>query len=211
MQPQRIQVLIASDQGLVRQGLAAVLNRCSEIHVVASLDNLSDVEASFRQNRPNVLLIDLRLGGSSSIELIRKIHEDFPATAVLIVSSSDGSEGIHQALRAGARGYLLTDVSDSELVKAIQTVSAGRRYISVQIADRLAERISHSTLTPREKEVLQLIVRGLSNKEIGGQLDVSEETVKYHVKGILSKLGVADRTQAATAALLRGIVHPQDL
>lgn len=211
LQPQKIQVLIANDQGLVREGLASVLSRRKDMDVLAPAKNLSQVVESFRRNHPHVLLIDLRLGGRDTIETIRKVHQDFPSTAILIVSNSDGSEGIHRALRAGARGYVLTDVSDSEIVEAIQKVSSGRRHISPQIAVKLAERMSRSTLTRRELEVLQLIVRGNSNKEIADALKVSEETVKYHVKGILSKLGVADRTQAATAALLRGIVHPQDL
>lgn len=208
---QKIQVLIANDQALVREGLATVLNRQKHIEVVAQAGKISQVVEHFRQYRPNVLLIDLRLSGLDAIETIRKIHEDFPTAAILMVSAHDGSEDIHRALRAGARGYVLTDVSDSELIQAIQAVCSGRRHISPQIANRLAERMSRSTLTRREMDVLQLIVSGNSNKEIAGVLKVAEETVKYHVKGILSKLGVTDRTQAATAALLRGIIHPQDL
>ncbi len=210
-QSAKIQVLIANDQVLVREGLATVLNRQKHMEVVAHAGKLSQVQEQFRQYRPNVLLIDLKLDKLDTVETIRKIHEDFPRAAILMVSSFDGSEDIHRALRAGALGYVLTDVSDSELIEAIHTVSSGRRHISRQIAARLAERMSRSTLTKREMDVLQLIVRGKSNKEIADVLKVAEETVKYHVKGILSKLGVADRTQAATAALLRGIVHPVDL
>ena len=203
--------MIANDRNVVLQGLATILSRHKEIEVVAQTIKLSRVLEDFRRFRPNVLLIDLRFEGVDAIETIRKIHEDFPSKGILMVTSFDGSEDIHRALRAGARGYVLTDVSDSELIEAIQLVNSGRNYISSQIASRLAQRMNRSTLTRREMEVMQQIVRGKSNKEIADNLQITEETVKYHVKGILSKLGVSDRTQAATAALLRGIVHPIDL
>jgi two-component system NarL family response regulator len=210
-QTPKIQVLIANDQLLVREGLATILERQKQIEVIARVGKLSEILETVRLHRPQVLLIDLRLEGLDAIETVRQIHDLFPSAAILMVSNYDGSEDIHRALRAGALGYVLTDVSDSELVEAIQLVSSGRRHISPQIAAKLAERMNRSTLTPREMDVLQLIVRGKSNKEIANYLKVGEETVKYHVKGILGKLGVADRTQAATAALLRGIVHPQEL
>jgi len=210
-QSDKIQVMIANDQVLVREGLGAVLNRNKNIEVTAQAEKVGQVLDYFRKYRPNVLLIDLRMEGMDTIEIIRKIREDFPKAAILMVSAYDGSEDIYRALKAGARGYLLKDVSDSELIAAIQTVNSGRRHISTAIAIRLAERMDHSTLTKREMEVLQFIVRGKSNKEIADLLNVAEETIKYHVKGIFSKLGVTDRTQAATAALLRGIIRPQDL
>jgi DNA-binding NarL/FixJ family response regulator len=210
-QAPKIQVMIANDQNLVREGLAAVLNRQKDIRVVAQTGKISQVVDYFERHRPNVLLIDLRLGGSDTIETIKTICEKHPAAAILMVSEYDGSEDIYRALRAGARGYVLKDVSDSEIVEAIRTLSSGRNHISPQIAARLAERMNKSTLTRRELEVLQFIVKGKSNKEIADTLNVTEATVKYHVNGILSKLGVTDRTQAATAALLRGIIHPQDL
>jgi two-component system NarL family response regulator len=204
-------VLIANDKILVREGLAAVFNRQKNIEVIAHAGTISEVQQQIRQCHPSVLLIDLRLDGSDTVETVRKIHEHFPTVAILMLSDRDGSEDIHRSLRAGARGYLSIDVSDSELLDAVHAVSTGRRYISPKIASRLAERMSRSTLTPRELDVMKLIVSGKSNKEIGDRLKIAEETVKYHVKSILAKLGVADRTQAATAALLRGIVHPQEL
>ena len=209
--PEKIQVMIANDQILVREGIAAVLNRQKGMEVVAQTGKLSEVMEYFLRYRPKVLLIDLRLGKSDTLETIKTIRQKFPGAGVLIFSDQDGSEQIYRALRAGARGYVLKDVSDSELIQAIQNVFSGRRYLSADIAARLAERMDRSTLTQREIEVLQLIVKGKSNKEIAGILEVTEGTVKYHVNGILSKLGVTDRTQAATAALLRGIIHPQDL
>jgi len=203
--------MIANDQALVREGLAAILKRHKNFEIVAQIGKLSELAGAYRQNRPNVLLIDLRLEGSDTIQAIKKLREDFPNAVILMVSESDGSEDIYRSLRAGAKGYVLKDVSDAELLEAVKTVSSGRRHISPPVAAKLAERMDRSTLTQREMEVLQLIVKGKSNKEIADLLKVAEGTVKYHVNGILAKLGVADRTQAATAALLRGIIHPQDL
>lgn len=207
----KISVMIANDHTLVREGLAAVINRKKNMEVAAQTGKLSQVHEYFLRHRPGVLIIDLRLGGKETIDTIKKLQTQFPSVAILILSDSDGSEDIYRALRAGARGYVLKDVSDSELIEAIEMVSAGRSHVSQRIASKLAERMNRSTLTQRETEVLMGIVRGRTNKEIAGELDVSEDTVKYHVKSILGKLGVSDRTQAATAALLRGIIHPQDL
>ena len=203
-----IRVFIATDQNLIQQGLTAILKQQEQIQVIGHTSKLTEVLPHFRQHRPNVMLIDLTMEGQDTLETVKTITKEFPRMGILIVTTYDGSEDIHRALRAGARGYVLTDVSDAELMEAIRLVNVGRNYISSQIASRLAQRMNRSTLTQREMEVMQLIVRGKSNKEIAGDLNVSEETVKYHVKSILAKLGVGDRTQAATAALLRGIVRP---
>jgi len=211
MKQQIIQIMIALDVGLVQEGLGSVLTRQKQMEIVARTANLSQLMELLRRHRPDVLLIDLRLGGADTIPAIRKIKEEFPKVAVLIISGSDGSEDIYRSLRAGARGYLLKDIPGSELMAAIEAVNSGRRYLSQQVGARLAERMDRTTLTQREIEVLLLIVKGKSNKEIADLLNVAEGTVKYHVNGILGKLGVTDRTQAATAALLRGIIHPQDL
>lgn len=211
MEKQKFQVIIGIDAGLVLEGLKTVLTRQERIVIVGIMESLSRLMEVVRKYRPDLLLIDLRLGGEDTIPAIRKVREEFPKTAVLVISGSDGSEDIYRSLRAGARGYVLKDVPDSELITAIDAVIAGRRYLSQQVGARLAERMDRSTLTQREVEVLQLIVMGKSNKEIADLLNVAEGTVKYHVNGILGKLGVTDRTQAATAALIRGIIHPQDL
>jgi DNA-binding NarL/FixJ family response regulator len=203
--------MIANDQTVVREGLIAVLNRQKNIEVIAQTGKLSQVLDYFRRHHPNVLIMDLRMEGKETFETIKKVQQEFPSSAVLIISASEGSEEIYRALRAGARGYVSKDISDADLVEAVTIVSSGRNHMSPRIASKLAERMNRSTLTQRELEVLMLIVKGKSNKEIADRLKVSEETIKYHVKSILSKLGVADRTQAATAALLRGIIHPEDL
>jgi DNA-binding NarL/FixJ family response regulator len=208
---EKISVLIANDQNLIRQGLVSVLNRQKHIEVVAQTTKLSQLSEDFLRYRPNVLITDLRLDGKDTIETIKKIIAQFPSAAILIVSASEGSEEIYRALRAGVRGYVSKDISDSELIETIEIVSAGRSHMSPKIASKLAERMNRSTLTEREMEVLQLIVKGKSNKEIADVLKVTEDTVKFHVRSILGKLGVSDRTQAATAALLNGIIHPQDL
>jgi DNA-binding NarL/FixJ family response regulator len=210
-QPQKTNVIIANDRALVREGLATILKQYKEIEVVAKVSQISEVMDILQRRRSHVLVLDIVMNGSNVVDSILTIRQRFPMVAILMVSSQDGSEDIHRALRAGARGYVLTDVTNAELIEAIHNVTDGRRYISRQVAERLAERMSGSTLTPRELDVLQLIVRGKSNKEIAANLNLAEETVKYHVKGILGKLGVADRTQAATTALLRGIVHRHEL
>lgn len=206
-----IRVLIANDHIMTREGLATVISRRKDMEVVAQTEDASNLLEIVRGSSPDVVLIDLMLDGTDTLDVIRRVRDRFPKIAVLVFSNYEGSEDIYRALRAGAKGYLLKNVSDSELVEAIKGVHSGRRHISTEIAVRLAERMDHSTLTAREQEVLLLIVKGKSNKEIADHLQITEATVKYHVNGILMKLGVSDRTQAATAALLRGIVHPQDL
>ena len=206
-----IPVLIANDQPLVRAGIATVLGSRSHMQVVGEAKNTAEVLDQLAKNRPRVLIIDIRLERISTFETIKKIRQEFPSVQVVVFSGSDGSEDIHRAIRAGARGYVSKDISDTELIEAIETVNSGGRHISEQIAVRLSDRLDKSTLTRREMEVLHWITKGKTNKEIADRLNMAEETVKHHVDNILSKLGVENRTSAATAALLRGIIHPQDL
>jgi two-component system NarL family response regulator len=161
----------------------------------------------FRQHRPDVTLIDLRMPILGGVEAITAIRREFPDARVIVLTTYDGDEDIYRSLQAGAKGYLLKDVFFEELETAIKTVHAGSRHIPAIIAERLAERMASSDLTSREMEVLELIVRGQSNKEIAASLKITEATVKSHINNILSKLGVTDRTQAATTALQRGLVH----
>ena len=158
--------------------------------------------------------INLVLGGpmrrlcrERTIQAITAIRREFPDARLIVLTTYDGDEDIYRSLQAGAKGYLLKDVFFEELETAIRTVHAGSRHIPAAIGERLAERMAGSDLTSREMEVLELIVRGQSNKEIGASLRISEATVKSHINNILSKLGVTDRTQAATTALQRGLVH----
>ena len=210
-QTEAIRVLIAHDEVLTREGLATIINRRQEMKVVDLAGSISEVINAIPLQRPDVLLIDLRLDGLDSVEVIQKVRETFPSVAIVILSGYEGSEDIYRALRAGVRGYLMRGVSDAEIIEAIITVKSGRRHIPNEIAIRLAERMDNSTLSERELQVLQQIIKGKSNKEIADLLSITEGTVKYHVTGILTKLGVTDRTHAATVALLRGIVHLQDI
>jgi two-component system NarL family response regulator len=143
----------------------------------------------------------------NGVEAILAIREEFPEGRIIVLTTYDGDEDIYRALQAGARGYILKDMVGDELIEAIRAVHAGQRRLPPAVAARLAERMPRSELTPRELEVLRLIVRGKSNKEIAAALFVTEGTIKIHVNNLLGKLGVSDRTQAVTAALQRGIVH----
>jgi two-component system NarL family response regulator len=161
----------------------------------------------YHQERPDIVLMDLKLPGISGAEATRTICQEFPDAAIIMLSTHDGEEDIYRSLQAGARAYLLKTAARNELIDTIRTVHAGERCISPAVGTRLAERMMHPELTSREMDVLKLIVRGRSNKEIASDLSIAEVTVKLHVGHILAKLKVNDRTQATTTALQRGIIH----
>jgi DNA-binding NarL/FixJ family response regulator len=202
-----IRVLVVDDHPIVREGLIAIVERQPDMSVVAEASDGEQAVEAFRQHRPDVTLMDLRLPGMSGVEAITAIRREFPSARVIVLTTYDGDEDIYRALQAGAQGYLLKDTFREELLEAIRAVNEGKRRIPGGIATRLAERIGGNELTAREIEVLKLIVKGRSNREIASALVITEGTVKGHVNNILSKLGVADRTQAATTALQRGIIH----
>ncbi len=199
--------MVIDDQAVVRQGFAALINTVAEMEVIAEGLNGQQAIDLYRQHKPDVTLIDLRMPALGGVEAITAIRREFPDARLIVLTTYDGDEDIYRSLQAGAKGYLLKDVFFEELEAAIRTVHAGSRHIPAVIAERLAERMASSDLTSREMEVLELIVRGQSNKEIAATLKISEATVKSHINNILSKLGVTDRTQAATTALQRGLVH----
>ena len=202
-----IRVLIADDHFVVRMGLAAVITTQPDMTVVAEAANGRQALEFFRQHRPDVTLMDLRMPEMDGIEAITAIRKEFPDSRFIVLTTFDGDEDIYRALQAGARSYLLKDMLQDGLIEAIRAVHAGQRRIPAEVANRLAERMDRTELTSREIEVLRLIVEGKSNKEIAAQLSIAEGTVKIHINNILSKLGVTDRTQAATFALKRGIIH----
>lgn len=202
-----IRVIVIDDHPVVREGLAAMIARQPDMAVVAQGENGKQAIALFKEHRPDVSLIDLRMPGVSGIEAILTIREEFPQSRIIVLTTYDGDEDIYRALKAGVKAYLLKDVFREELLEAIRAVHAGRRHIPVAVATRLAERVAAPDLTSREIEVLTLIAKGSSNKEIARQLAISEGTVKGHVNNILSKMGVDDRTEAATSALRRGIIY----
>jgi DNA-binding NarL/FixJ family response regulator len=207
MNNNKISIMVVDDQAVVRQGFVALINTVSDMAVIAEATNGKQAVDLFRQHRPEITLMDLRMPVMTGVEAITTIRSEFPTARIIVLTTYDGDEDIYRSLQAGAQGYLLKDMFFGELESAIRTVHAGLRRLPSVVAERLAERMTGSDLTRRELEVLEHIVGGKSNKEIAGVLKISEATVKSHINNILSKLGVTDRTQAATTALQRGIVH----
>jgi two-component system NarL family response regulator len=203
----KIRIMVIDDQAVVRQGFVALINTVADMEVIAEgIDGQQAIEL-FRQHQPDITLMDLRMPVLGGVEAIAKIRQESPGARIIVLTTFDGDEDIYRSLQAGAQGYLLKDMFFEELEEAIRRVHAGARRLPAVVAERLAERMTGSELTGRELEVLEEIVRGKSNKEIGSALRISEATVKSHINNILGKLGVSDRTQAATTALQRGIVH----
>lgn len=202
-----IRVMVVEDHQVVRQGLVALLSSVPELEVVASVGDGAEAVSSFRNLRPDVTLMDLQLPKLGGVDAIRQIRREFPEARVVVLTTYDGDEDIFRALQAGARGYLLKGMPFEELLKTIQAVHSGKSRITSPVAEKLAERVRGQELTAREMGVLERIVAGRANKEIAADLFISEATVKTHINSLLGKLGVADRTQAATVALQRGFVH----
>ena len=202
-----IRVMIADDQHLVRQGFRAMLDRLPSMEVVAEASTAGEAVVQYALHRPDILLLDLRFPDGCGVEAIRAIRERFLIARVIVLTTYDGDEDVYQSLQAGARAYLLKDVTLEELVDCIEKVHRGQTCVPPAIAAKLAERTAGPQLTDRELEVLRRIVAGRSNKEIAADLDITEGTVKSHVNRLLEKLGVNDRTQAATTALKRGLVR----
>jgi NarL family two-component system response regulator LiaR len=201
-----IRVLIADDHAVVRQGLRTFLDLQDDIEVVAEAGDGAEALAAAVEHAPDVALIDLVMPNVDGIEAIRGLRERLPQTRAIVLSSFIDDEKLFPAVRAGAAGYLLKDVQPQELVEAIRTVHAGGALLHPKVASRLLDEIATDPLTPREREVLALIGRGMANKVIARELSLSEKTVKAHVSSILAKLGVADRTQAALYAVRAGLV-----
>ncbi|BAT53141.1 two component LuxR family transcriptional regulator [Nostoc sp. NIES-3756] len=201
-----IRILIVDDHPVVRQGLAAMINRESDMVVVAQVCNGREAVAAFSQYQPDVTLMDLRMPEMDGVTAITTICNEFENPRIIVLTTYDGDEDIYSGLKAGAKGYLLKDAEPDELLAAIRVVNVGQKYIPPSVGAKLAERIGILQLSSRELDVIRLMATGKSNQEIGAVLQISEGTVKYHVNNILSKLGVSDRTQAVITALRRGIV-----
>lgn len=204
---EKIRILVVDDHYIVRVGLVGVISLQSDCTVVAEAEDGGQAVRVHRERRPDVTLMDVRMPGKNGIEAVAAIRSETPQARILMLTTYDGDEDIHRALQAGAYGYLLKSTPGPELVKAIRAVHQGQRFIPAAVATRMAERIPCSDLSDRELEVLHLVVKGMSNKEIADRLAFTEHTAKAHLRNILLKLGVADRTQAVTSALQRGIVH----
>lgn len=201
-----IRVLITDDHMVVRTGLRSMIDTEADMKVVAEAANGREAVDLFREHRPDIVLMDLRMPGMSGVEATVAIRQEFPEAHIVILTTYDGDENIYRALQAGARAYLLKDVPRHEFLANLRAVYNGQYCIPPMVAARLAQRMPHADLSAREIDVLKLIVQGMSNKEIASALSVTESTVKNHVNSILNKLNVRDRTQAATTALRRGIV-----
>lgn len=202
-----IRLLLVDDHAIVRKGLAALLNTVDGLSVIAEASDGEEAVAAHRAHKPDVTLMDLRLPKLGGADAIARIRRETPTARIIVLTTFDGDEDIFRALQAGAKGYLLKGMDAAELTEAIRVVYAGKSRIPAAVAEKLAGRMGGPALTTRELEVLKRIVAGRSNKEIGSDLHISEATVKTHINSILSKLGVSDRTQAATSALQRGIVY----
>ena len=198
--------MVVDDHPAFRKGLAALIESEPDLSVVAETgDGLESVEL-YRRVRPDVVLMDLRLPGFSGVEAIQAICKEFPDARVIVVTTYDTDEDVYRALQSGAKSYLLKDMFPEQIFDAIRAVYAGKSQLPPQVADRLDERLKRKELTQREMDVLELLVRGLSNKEIADKLSLSEAAVKSRLKGLFHKLQVEDRAGAVISALHHGIV-----
>lgn len=207
MNDANIRVLIADDHPVVRSGLAMIIQYATGVEVVAEASTGTEAMQLFNQYQPDVVLMDLKMPEMGGVDAICAIRQTHPLARIIVLTTYDGDEDIYRGLQAGARGYLLKNVTRQELIEAIQRVHAGQKYIPAEVGARLAERMNNPQLTERERQVLLQITEGKSNQEIAAALKVSEGTIKFHVNGILRKLNVSDRTQAVLVALKRGIAN----
>ena len=202
-----IRILVAEDHLVARVGVSTIVNMQPDMVVVAEASDGQQAVELYRKHLPDVALLDMRMPVMTGVEAATAIRAQFPHARMMALSTYGGDEDIRRALAAGVQAYLTKDVLHDELLKAIRAVYAGQTYLPPGVAAALAAQVPRPDLSAREVQVLGLIVRGMPNKQIAYALSIAEHTVKNHVKNILSKLGVQDRTQAATAAIQRGIIH----
>jgi DNA-binding NarL/FixJ family response regulator len=202
-----IRVMLVDDHPAFRKGMAALIESEPGLEVVAQTGNGSEALELYREKQPDIVLMDLRLPGLGGVEATIAIRKEFPDARVIVLTTFDTDEDIYRAIQSGAKSYLLKDTPEDELAATIRAVHAGEPALPEKMAKRLAERQQRANLSPRETEVLQLLTKGRSNKEIAASLFLSEDTVKAHLKTLFAKLKVQDRTEAAISAIRHGIVH----
>ena len=202
-----IRILIVDDHPIMRIGIATLISSSDEMVCVAQAGNGDEAIQLYSEHKPDIILMDLRLPGISGVETIRRIRKIAPGARFIVLTTYEGDEDIHQAMEAGASGYLVKGLPQEMLVKAVRRVHAGGRFLPPPVSQALAERTPGANLSARERQVLELLAKGKSNKEIANDLGIAEATVKCHVAVILMRLNVSDRTKAVVTALQRGLVH----
>jgi DNA-binding NarL/FixJ family response regulator len=205
--PDKIQILIADDHYIVRLGLVALIGTEPDMEVVAQAADGAEALQLYEKFQPDLALLDMRMPVKNGVETAMEIRSKFPHARIIMLTAFDGDDGIYKALQAGASGYVLKNATGEKLIPALRAVVAGQRWIPKEVATLLASRKTFEELTPRELQVLNELAKGLANKEIADVLNITEYTVKDHLKNILGKLRVADRTEAVTKAIQRGIIH----
>jgi len=204
---QLIRIMLVDDHYVVRMGLAAVLKFERDLKIVATAEDGDQACKLFRQHQPDITLMDARMPVTDGIQALRKIRAEFPAARIIMLTTYDDEEDVYRALQSGAQGYILKKASQSELVAAIHQVHEGGRCVPAAMAQSFEARSAQADLTPRQVEVLELLAKGMSNKDIARLLGFTEDGAKAHMKNIFAKLGVADRTEAVAVAIQRGVVR----
>ena len=203
----KIRVILADDHPVVRDGLAAIINRQTDMEVVAEAGDGEEAIQLYEQHRPDVMVLDLRMPRCDGVTVVQRVLEKYPHARLMVITTYDGDEDIFRCLSQGAKGYLLKDAPRQEILSAIRAVSEDRPYTSSSVAAKALQRMVKPSLTQRELDVLQQLAEGRSNKDIARRLDITEGTAKTHVKAILTKLDAISRTEAVAVAHRRGLVH----